>query len=206
MKPRAVCILRQTKETRIQLSLDLFGSGQFSGSAQQGLMDHLLSAFCLYSGCDINLSLEGDYHIDQHHSLEDLGIVLGKALHEALSEIQPISRFGHCHRVMDEALVSCTLDFSGRPFLYWGLPNLGEQIGTLESEVLPEFFKALTQHSCLCLHLELLRGSNRHHIVECSFKAFASALFQAKQPLTSAGGERVLSTKGLIEGYGEVNP
>lgn len=206
MRTYTTQIIRKTKETHIELSLELFGSGRFEGSSQQDFMDHLLSAFCLYSRCDMSLSLEGDYQIDQHHSIEDLGIVLGKALHSALSKAQPISRFGHCHRVMDEALVSCTLDFSGRPYLFWGLPDLGERLGSLEAEVIPEFFKALTQHSGLCLHLDLLRGSNRHHVVECCFKAFASAVYEAKQPLTSAEGSPVLSTKGHLEGYGEVMP
>lgn len=192
---------RHTKETAIGIDFALYGSGKFNGSTHQGFMDHMLNAFCFYSQTDLSISLEGDYHIDQHHSLEDLGIALGTVMKTSLTAASPIARFGQCHMVMDEALVRCVIDFSGRPFLHWGLPDLGERIGSLEAEVLQEFFRALTQQAGLCLHLDLLRGSNRHHIVECSFKAFARAFLQAKMPLTSTEASFVLSTKGLLDGF-----
>lgn len=192
---------RKTKETNIAIDFNLYGSGKFSGSTHQGFMDHMLSAFCFYSQIDLSITLEGDFHIDQHHSLEDLGISLGKVIKTSLTAASPVARFGQCHMVMDEALTRCVIDFSGRPFLHWGLPDLGERIGSFETEVLQEFFRALTQQAGLCLHIDLLRGSNRHHIVECSFKAFARAFLQAKMPLTSAEASFVLSTKGLLDGF-----
>lgn len=187
---------RRTKETDIELSLNLMGSGQMIGTTSQGFMDHMLTALCFYSQVDMTLTMTGDYHVDQHHSFEDLGIALGHLLKMAIDVYQPVARFGECHGLMDDALVRCVLDLSGRPYLYWGLPDLGERIGTFETEVLREFFVALTNHSGISLHVDWIRGTNRHHIVEGVFKAFARAFFDAKQPLTSG---QLKSTKGLID-------
>lgn len=190
---------RTTKETDIELTLELFGGGKFSGSTGIGFFDHMLSALVFYSQMDLTLNLTGDLHIDQHHSLEDLGLCLGTAFIQALSEAPPYSRFAHHYLPMDEALVRVVLDLSGRPYLSTQFPTFPERIGTFETACLKEFLRAFTQNAKMTLHMSVLYGENAHHMVEGLFKALGLCLKEAVSPLAKGTtSKEVLSTKGVL--------
>jgi len=185
---------RTTKETEITLALEIDGTGQSKIDTGIGFFDHMLQALSRHSGIDMELSCKGDTHVDFHHSVEDVGIVLGEALHELLFPVGAIERYGNATVVMDEAAVSCDMDISNRPFLVCEL-FISDKIGEFDTELVEEFFRALVFNAHLSVHIIQLRGKNRHHIVEAAFKAFAVALRRALLP---NGRTKIPSTKGVL--------
>lgn len=187
-------IERNTRETRISLSWNLDGEGRYEGSCGVGFFDHMMQALCVHGGFDIQLSMEGDLEVDCHHSIEDLGIVMGMALHQALEDKAGIRRYGSFYVPMDEALGFCALDVSGRAFLVFDTEYANPSVGTLDCCMVKEFFRALAFQAGLTLHLKTLYGENDHHKIEALFKAFAHALKEA----VTRTGEDVLSSKGVL--------
>ena len=185
---------RSTKETQIRVELELYGEGRSRIDTGVGFFDHMLEAFAKHALIDLNVSCKGDTHIDDHHSVEDVGIVLAAALAEAIYPIEKVERFGNAVVVMDEASVGCDLDLSNRPYLYYDVPVSGK-VGSFDTELAEEFFRAVVYNARLCAHIVLQRGKNRHHIVEAAFKAFAVALRRAVTRNERAG---VPSTKGVL--------
>ena len=187
---------RATKETKIELELELYGRGSAQIQTGIGFFDHMLSAFAKHAWIDLNLRCEGDLQVDFHHSVEDCGIVLGSAIKEAIYPAQNIERFGDSVVVMDEAAVSAALDFSNRAFLIFDCPSLKRgKIGEFDAELVEEFFRALAFNANLTLHLSQIRGENLHHVAEAAFKAFAVAFRRAISINERAG---VPSTKGIL--------
>ncbi len=185
---------RETKETKITLALDVNGSGKSDIDTGVGFFDHMLESLAKHGWFDLTVRCEGDTHVDDHHSVEDVGIVLGQAFKEAVFPVEKVERFGSAVVVMDETAVSCALDLSNRPYLVYEVPVEGK-IGTFDTELAEEFFKAFAFNAGLTMHLTLERGKNRHHIVEAAFKACAVALRRALAP-TGRGG--IPSTKGVL--------
>ena len=185
---------RETKETRIALALEVEGNGESQISTGVGFFDHMLESFAKHAGFDLKVTCDGDTHVDDHHSVEDVGIVLGSALKEAIYPISGVERFGNAVVVMDEAAVACALDLSNRPYLVYEVPSEGK-IGSFDVELAEEFFKAFAFNAGITLHLTMERGRNRHHIVEAAFKACAVALRRALAPNARVG---VPSTKGVL--------
>lgn len=191
---RSCTIVRKTKETDIRLELNLDGSGRFTGSSGIGFFDHMLSALAVHSGFDLSLEMTGDLEVDCHHSVEDVGIALGQAFAEILSDKSGISRYGNCYIPMDEALAFCALDISGRAYLVFDCAFSGQMVGAFDCCMTGEFFRAIAVNAGMTLHLRLLYGENDHHKIEALFKAFAHAAKAAVQP--KEGG--VLSSKGVL--------
>jgi len=189
-----VKIVRETKETKIEVSINLYGKGLSNINSGVGFLDHMLEALSKHSGIDIDVTCKGDTHIDDHHSVEDIAIVLGEALNRALYPISNIERYGNATVVMDEASVSCDLDISNRPFLVFELPIEGK-VGNFDCELVEEFFRAFVFNASITTHLIFQRGKNRHHIIEASFKALAVALRRA---ITINKNLGIPSTKGII--------
>lgn len=187
-------IKRETKETKISLNLEIYGSGKSDIDTGIGFFDHMLEAFSKHSLIDLSVECKGDTFVDDHHSVEDVGIVLGQALREQIYPIKNVERYGNAVVVMDEAAVSCDLDLSNRAFLVYESLKSG-YIGKFDSELLPEFFRAVVFNAGITLHIVKLRGENKHHIAEASFKAFAVALRRA---LTKNDRIGVPSTKGVL--------
>ncbi len=187
---------RKTAETDIRLSLTLEGTGNGSSETGIGFFDHMLTAFAKHGLFDLRVTCEGDLYVDTHHTAEDVGIVLGDAIAEAVGDKEGIKRYGSAIVPMDEALVLCAIDLCGRPVFVPDLPFSVERIGELETEVIPEFFKAVSDHALMNLHLRVICGSNNHHIAEAAFKAFARALSEAVSIDPRITG--VLSTKGSL--------
>jgi imidazoleglycerol-phosphate dehydratase len=185
---------RTTKETQISLKLDLYGTGQSSIDTGVGFFDHMLDAFARHALLDLELSCRGDLHVDDHHTVEDVGIVLGQALGKAIYPVRGLDRFGNGVVVMDEAAVACDIDLSNRPYLVFELPVAGK-VGTFDSELAEEFFRALTFNLPMTCHLVAQRGRNRHHLIEAAFKALALALRRAVAPNERIG---IPSTKGVL--------
>lgn len=185
---------RKTKETDIVLTLTLQGEGKSSIATGVGFLDHMLESFAKHSQIDLEVSCKGDIHIDDHHSVEDIGIVLGNALREAVYPIEKVERFGSAVVVMDEAAVSCDLDLSNRPFLVYDIPVSGK-IGAFDAELAEEFFRAVVFNAGITAHMVMVRGKNRHHIIEAAFKALAVALRRAWAYNDRAG---IPSTKGVL--------
>lgn len=187
---------RATKETKIELELELYGRGSAQIQTDIGFFDHMLSAFAKHAWIDLNLRCEGDLQVDFHHSVEDCGIVLGSAIKEAIYPAQNIERFGDSVVVMDEAAVSTALDFSNRAFLVFDCPSLKRgKIGEFDAELVEEFFRALAFNANFTLHISQIRGENLHHVAEAAFKAFAVAFRRAISINERAG---VPSTKGVL--------
>ena len=187
---------RATKETKIELELELYGRGSAQIQTGIGFFDHMLSAFAKHAWIDLSLRCEGDLQVDFHHSVEDCGIVLGSAIKEAIYPAQNIERFGDSVVVMDEAAVSAALDFSNRAFLVFDCPSLKHgKIGEFDAELVEEFFRALAFNANLTLHLSQIRGENLHHVAEAAFKALAVAFRRAISINERAG---VPSTKGIL--------
>lgn len=184
---------RETKETQIQLMLNVDGKGTFSGSSGIGFFDHMLTAFAVHGGFDITLDMKGDLEVDGHHSVEDLGIVLGQAFAKTVDKSQ-IVRFGSFYVPMDESLAFCALDISGRPYLHFDAIFTNQSVGTLDCCLVEEFFRAFAMNSGITLHIRLEYGSNDHHKIEAIFKAVAHALQEAVK-LRDGG---VLSSKGVL--------
>ena len=187
---------RATKETKIELELELYGCGEAQIQTGIGFFDHMLSAFAKHAWIDLNLRCEGDLQVDFHHSVEDCGIVLGSAIKEAIYPAQNIERFGDSVVVMDEAAVSAALDFSNRAFLVFDCPSLKRgKIGEFDAELVEEFFRALAFNANFTLHISQIRGENLHHVAEAAFKAFAVSFRRAISINERAG---VPSTKGVL--------
>jgi imidazoleglycerol-phosphate dehydratase len=176
---RQSSIERITHETRIQLHINLDGTGEWQGSTGVPFMDHMLNHLTVHGLFDLKVACSGDTAIDDHHSVEDLGIVLGMALNEAVADKKGLVRYGSQFVPMDEALVLVVLDFSGRGLLAYDLDLPSERVGTFETALVREFFQALAVNAGLTLHVQLLYGNNSHHIIEAAFKALGRALSQA---------------------------
>lgn len=192
---RSAEIKRKTAETDIAVKLNIDGSGKFSGSSGIGFFDHMLNLLACHSGMDLEISVCGDLEVDNHHTLEDLGIVLGDALTEALGDKTGICRYGFFYCPMDEALSRIVLDLSGRPYLVYDVALKVERIGAFETEMLKEFLYALAVHGRMNLHVANLYGDNAHHIAESIFKGIGHAL-RAAVTVNNSGS--VLSTKGVL--------
>lgn len=188
-------IVRNTSETQIRLALSLDGSGKFTGTSGIGFFDHMLNLLAVHSGFDITLDAKGDLDVDNHHTVEDIGIALGEALREALGDKKGIRRYGCFFCPMDEALSRIVLDLSGRAYLVWDVAIPVERIGTFETEMTREFFVALASNAMMNLHIACLYGVNGHHIVESIFKGLGHALAEAVSVKDGAG---VLSSKGVL--------
>jgi len=186
---------RDTKETQITVELNLYGEGKSDINTGVGFFDHMLDAFARHSLIDLKVECKGDLHIDAHHSVEDVGIVLGQALNEAVYPAKGIERYGNATVVMDEASISCDIDLSNRAYLVYDLPLNSGAIANFDLELVEEFFKSVAFNMPLNLHLTFNRGSNRHHIAEAAFKAFAVALRRAVAKNERIG---VPSTKGIL--------
>ena len=185
---------RKTKETDISLELEIYGSGKSEINTGIGFFDHMLEAFCKHAIFDMKLVCKGDLHVDFHHSVEDVGIVIGQALREKIYPLSGVERFGEATVVMDEAAVNCALDLSNRPFLVYESINEGK-VGEFDVELANEFFQALAFNAAITLHIAKIRGRNSHHILEASFKACAVALRRA---LVKNSRVDVPSTKGVL--------
>ncbi len=194
--PRTATIERNTKETKITVSLNLDGTGRSDIHTGIGFFDHMLDGFARHGLFDLIVRADGDLHVDTHHTVEDTGIVLGKAIREAVGDKKGIVRFGTKILPMDDALVLCALDLSGRPYLAYDLNLDREKVGELETEMVREFFYAVSYAAEMNLHLKQISGYNNHHIIEAAFKAFAKALDEATQTDPRIAG--VLSTKGTL--------
>ncbi len=185
---------RETKETNISLSLELYGEGKSDIQTGIGFFDHMLEAFTKHGLLDLTLRCEGDLHVDFHHTVEDVGIVIGQALKKEIFPIENVERFGEATVVMDEAAVNCTLDLSNRPFLHYEVA-VNDKVGEFDVELVEEFFRALCFNAGLTTHIVSLRGKNRHHIIEAAFKSFAVALRRSVNKNSRVG---VPSTKGIL--------
>jgi len=185
---------RETKETQISVTLELYGSGESKIDTGVGFLDHMLEALAKHSHMNLEVTCKGDIHIDDHHSVEDVAIVIGKALNKALYPIKNIERYGNATVVMDEAAVTCDLDISNRPFLVFEMPMEGK-VGNFDVELVEEFFRALSFNASMTVHLICNRGTNKHHRIEAAFKAFAVALRRGATINENAG---IPSTKGVL--------
>jgi imidazoleglycerol-phosphate dehydratase len=186
--------IRETKETKIKLKLNVYGKGISNIDTGVGFLDHMLEAFAKHAHMDLDIKCEGDTHIDDHHSVEDIGIVLGQALNDAIYPVSQIERFGNATVVMDEASVSCDIDLSNRAFLVFEMP-LDGKVGSFDTELVEEFFRAVAFNTPLTMHLIYNRGKNKHHIIEAAFKSFALSLRRAMSINSNAG---IPSTKGVL--------
>ena len=193
---RSAEITRETKETQIQLNLNVDGNGTFTGTSGIGFFDHMLTAFAVHGGFALTLHMQGDLHVDGHHTAEDCGIVLGQAIARALGDKKGICRYGHFLLPMDETLVACAVDLCGRPYLNYNYEFTVPMLGELDTQLIREFFYAVSYSAGMNLHIKVLDGMNAHHIAEAMFKAFARALDMAVQRDDRVEG--VPSTKGAL--------
>ena len=196
MPERIAQIQRKTKETDIQVKLNLDGSGNSVINTGIGFFNHMLEGFSKHGFFDLNLNCEGDLAVDCHHTIEDCGIVLGNAIREALGDKSGIKRFGSCILPMDESLVLCAIDLSGRPYLVFDGEFTTEKIGYMDTEMIKEFFYAISYSAGMNLHIKVLTPGNNHHMAEAMFKAFARALDEAVSRDPRVQG--ILSTKGSL--------
>ena len=194
---RSAEITRKTAETDITISLDLDGTGRYDNQTGVGFFDHMLDQLSRHALIDMTIRATGDLHIDDHHTVEDVGIALGQALSRAMGDKTGIRRYGACLLPMDDALVRCALDLSGRPFLVWDLALPTQKIGTFDTELVREFFQAFSTHGGITLHIHQLEGINSHHIVEAAFKAVARALRDALGT-DPRKADAIPSTKGSL--------
>jgi imidazoleglycerol-phosphate dehydratase len=190
-------INRNTAETKITLSLNLDGSGKSDINTGCGFLNHMLTLFASHGRFDLSVSCKGDVEVDYHHSVEDIGICLGKAFSEAVGDCKGIKRYGNMMLPMDESLVLCALDISGRSYLAYGLDIDAEKIGDFDTELIEEFFLAFVRNANITLHIKQLDGKNSHHIAEAGFKAFARALRQAVE-IDEKTKNEIPSTKGVL--------
>ncbi len=187
-------IVRTTKETDICVELEISGTGKAKIHTGIGFFDHMLEAFTKHSQMDLNLTCKGDTHIDFHHSVEDVGIVLGQALRASIYPIQSVERYGNAVVVMDEAAVECALDLSNRAYLVYEV-GIEDKMGEFDVELAEEFFRALVANAGLSVHIVARRGKNKHHLLEAAFKALAVALRRSLVKNERAG---IPSTKGVL--------
>lgn len=193
---RTATIERNTKETKIRVTLELDGTGTGRIDTGIGFFDHMLDGFTRHGLFDLSAKCQGDVYVDSHHSIEDMGIVLGTAIREALGDKKGIVRYGSCMLPMDETLAMCAVDLSGRPYLVFDAPFQGDMVGAMDTQMAREFFYAVSYAAGMNLHLKILYGENDHHMMEALFKAFAKALDAATRfdPRITD----VLSTKGSL--------
>ena len=190
-------IIRNTNETNITLKLNLDGSGISSVDTGVGLLDHMLTLFARHGSFDLEVTCTGDTEVDDHHTTEDIGICLGMAFAEALGDMAGITRYGHIILPMDETLILCAADISGRSYLGYSLDIPTEKVGTFDTQLTEEFFLAFIRKAGMTLHLRQLAGTNSHHIIEGAFKAFGRTMKQAVSIDPSQAG-RIPSTKGVL--------
>ena len=193
---RTATVKRDTKETKIEVTLDLDGSGKSNLNTKIGFFDHMLDGFARHGLFDLDVKCDGDTWVDCHHSIEDTGIVLGTAIKEAVGDKKGIRRFGSCILPMDETLVLCAVDLSGRPYLQFDAEFTVDKVGDMDTEMVREFFYAISYSAGMNLHVKMLTPGNNHHMIEAIFKAFAKALDAAVQYDDRI--ENVLSTKGSL--------
>lgn len=193
---RTIELTRKTKETEIRISLNLDGKGESRVGTGIGFFDHMLEGFSRHGFFDLALEIKGDLEVDGHHSVEDAGIVLGQAIREALGDKKGICRYGSCILPMDDALALCAVDLCGRPFFDFDCTFTAQRVGALDTELVREFFYAVSYSAGMNLHIKMLSGVNSHHMIEAVFKAFARALDQAVRK--DARITDVLSTKGSL--------
>lgn len=190
-------ITRTTKETDITLSLDLDGSGRNEIDTGCGFLNHMLTLFASHGRFDLSVKCRGDYEVDYHHTVEDVGICLGLAFREALGTKKGINRYGNMILPMDEALVMTAVDFSGRAYFVWDMEIHAQKVGDFDTELAGEFWQAFAGNSLCTLHFRQFYGRNAHHIIECAFKSAARSISQAVRINPELGGE-IPSTKGII--------
>jgi imidazoleglycerol-phosphate dehydratase len=195
-KVRNSQIVRKTSETEINLKLYLDGSGIHEIDTPVSFLNHMLTLFAVHSRCDLQVNATGDTQVDDHHTVEDIGICLGQAIKEALGGKEGINRYGQALIPMDESLARVVIDLSGRSFMHYAVDIPSPQLGNLSSENVKEFFQAIANQAGMTIHIDLLRGDNSHHIVEAVFKAFARALKEAVA--IAPGVEGVWSSKGKL--------
>jgi imidazoleglycerol-phosphate dehydratase len=191
---RSADVTRNTKETRLRAKISLEGTGRVKVATGLAFLDHMLEQVARYGGFDLTFRGSGDVQVDTHHLVEDAGIVLGQALSQALGDRAGIARFASAYAPLDESLARVVIDLGKRPYLSYNVPLRG-RIGTMESEVLEEFWRALSIHLGATIHTDVIRGRNRHHVAEATFKALGLALRQA---MAAGGGPGVPSSKGLL--------
>lgn len=196
MEERKATIERNTEETQIKLSINLDGSGKADVDTGIGFFDHMLNSFARHGFFDLSCHVKGDLYVDCHHTIEDVGIVLGQAIAKALGEKKSIKRYGSFILPMDETLVLCSMDLSGRPYFYFDLPFTVDKVGEYDTEMVREFFYAISYSCGMNLHFKWFHGTNNHHLIEAAYKAFAKALDEAVS--VDARIEGVLSTKGAL--------
>lgn len=192
---REITITRKTGETDITLKLNLDGAGKHAIQTGVGFFDHMLTGFARHGSFDLEVTCAGDTWVDDHHTVEDVGICLGEAFSQALGDMRGVERFGHSLLPMDEALILAAVDLSGRGMLCWEVPMPTEKVGTFDTELAKEFWLAFTRKGGCTLHLRRLAGENSHHIIEGVFKAAARSL---KQAVALTGGDEIPSTKGML--------
>ena len=197
MPDRVATISRTTKETDVQVSLNLDGTGKCQSDTGIPFLDHMINQISSHGLIDLDVKCKGDIEIDDHHSNEDVGITLGQALASALGDRKGIVRFGHFFAPLDEALVQVTLDFSGRPHLQYGLDIPTERVGTYDTQLVREFFVAVVNHANMTLHIRQIDGINSHHIIEATFKAFARAMRMAIE-IDPRRASSIPSSKGVL--------
>lgn len=196
-QPRIAKVHRKTGETDVTVALNLDGTGKGSINTGIPFLDHMLHQICSHGLIDLDIQATGDLHIDDHHTNEDVGIVLGQALGQALGDRKGIARFGHFVAPLDESLVQVALDFSGRPYLVYSLVIPNQRVGTYDTELTREFFQAVVNHAQMTLHIRPLESGNSHHIIEASFKAFARALRMAVE-IDPRRASVIPSSKGVL--------
>ncbi len=194
---RTAKIARKTGETDVTVSLTLDGEGKADINTGIGFLDHMLDLFARHALIDLDVKAQGDLHVDFHHTAEDVGIVIGQAVREALGERRGIARYATVHLPMDETLSRVALDVSGRPFLVWRVDFTAEKIGTMDTELVREWFQAFAQNAGITLHVECFYGVNSHHIAESCFKGLARAL-RAAIAIDPREAGRIPSTKGSL--------
>ena len=194
---RSAEITRTTNETQITVAINLDGTGRAQIATGVGFFDHMLDQLARHSLMDLTVTAKGDLHIDDHYTVEDVGIALGQALTRALGDKKGIRRYGHFRLAMDDTQVACALDLSARPYLVWNLGFTAEKIGTFDTELVREFFQALASHGGITLHVDKIHGLNSHHIAEAAFKSVARALREAVEPDPRMAGV-LPSTKGAL--------
>ena len=193
---RKSSLKRETNETNISIDFNIDGSGKADINSGIGFFDHMLNSFARHGLFDLNLNIKGDLYVDTHHTIEDTGIVLGNAIKEAVGDKKSIKRYGSVILPMDETLVLCSLDLSGRPYLVFDAEFTTDKVGYFDTEMVKEFFYAVSYSAGMNLHLKVLSGGNNHHMIECMFKAFAKALDEAT--IVDARITDLMSTKGSL--------
>ena len=193
---RTATVTRNTKETKIEIDLNIDGTGKADIKTGVGFFDHMLEGFSRHGFFDLGVRVDGDLCVDDHHTIEDTGIVLGNAIKEAIGEKKGIKRYGSCILPMDESLVLCAIDLSGRPYFSWDAEFTAEKVGDMSTEMVKEFFYAISYSCGMNLHIKVLTPGNNHHMIEAMFKSFAKALDAAT--MYDERIKDVLSTKGSL--------